>query len=310
MLFQASKEDLATFKKIFYYVLDLAKCDLSYDIRDRARIIEQLHLFKFGSWGPSEEDMTSILENIPLAADAKQKLLPPTSYRFYLPGSLSQIVLHAAPGYEPLPKPCSLIHEDPDQPSNIDNETSEDEFDDQDSVSGSSDEGSITQYSSQHSVTSYSNETEVANDEGPLIHLSDGNGSMKTHVESEAGTDDFGQVLSRVDLESWLGEQPDLSNKTETSGENRAQTTSARILIKDLTKRVKPKVYSLLNPANGNGLKVDYVFSSEISSISPLMVCVLVSFRNCTSDPLTKILLVDEESVDNSEAQPQSTTRK
>ncbi|CAM8960725.1 unnamed protein product [Rhodiola kirilowii] len=307
VLFHAKGEDLATFKKIFDYVLDLAKCDINYDIRDRARIIEQLHLCNFGFWCHNVEDMTCLPDKFPAIRKANQKFLKPTSYRFYLPGSLSQIVLHAAPGYEPLPKPCSLIHDDYGQPSKV-NETSEDEFVDRDTESGSSEEGSVTPYSSQHSVTEYSDETRCASDQeyedGPLIQLSDGNGYVKKNQDSS--TDGLDQILSKTALESWLGEQPDLS-KADSSEKNRAQTTSARILIGDLTERVKPKVYSLLNPANGNGLKVDYIFSSEISNISPLHVCVLVSFRNCSSDPLANILLVDEDSVKEDDQKETST---
>uniref|UniRef100_A0A7N0V5T6 AP-3 complex subunit beta n=1 Tax=Kalanchoe fedtschenkoi TaxID=63787 RepID=A0A7N0V5T6_KALFE len=303
VLFQAKGEDLSTFKNIFNYVLDLAKCDINYDIRDRARIIEQLHLCNFGSWGGSEENMTCLPERFPIIEDAKQKLVEPTHCRFYLPGSLSQIVLHAAPGYESLPKPRSLVHDDFGQPAKVEDETSEDEFDDRDSVSGSSEEGSVTPYGSHHSVSDYSDETGSDREykDSPLIQLSDGNDYMERNGDS---------LLSRTALESWLGEQPDLS-KAEASERNLAQTTSARILMRDLTKRVKPKVYSLLNPANGNGLVVNYIFSSEISSVSPLHVRLLASFRNCASDLLTNILLIDEDSVkeDNSEAQPQALSR-
>ncbi|CAM8966688.1 unnamed protein product [Rhodiola kirilowii] len=214
VLFHAKGEDLATFKKIFDYVLDLAKCDINYDIRDRARIIEQLHLCNFGFWCHNVEDMTCLPDKFPAIRKANQKFLKPTSYR---------------------------------------NETSEDDLSIRDTESGSSEEGSVTPVQSQHSVTEYSDETRCASDQeyedGPLIQLSDGNGQIQ-------------------------------------SEKNRAQTTSARILIGDLTERVKPKVYSLLNPANGNGLK----------KIAPPILW-------------QSILLVDEDSVKEDD-QKETSTRK
>jgi AP-3 complex subunit beta len=41
---------------------------------------------------------------------------------------------------------------------------------------------------------------------------------------------------------------------------------------------------------------VDYSFSPEISSISPLLVSVEVSFENCTDETISEVALVDEES--------------
>lgn len=40
---------------------------------------------------------------------------------------------------------------------------------------------------------------------------------------------------------------------------------------------------------------MDYTFSSEISTVSPLLVCVEVSFTNCSSESMSKLLLLDEE---------------
>ena len=93
-------------------------------------------------------------------------------------------------------------------------------------------------------------------------------------------------------------------------GQRSSQIASSAIIsIGDVGRRVKPKSYSLLDPANGNGLKVDYSFTSEISSISRLLVCIEVSFKNCSSETILEITLVDEESnrdLDSADRRPSS----
>ncbi|GLJ04692.1 hypothetical protein SUGI_0001410 [Cryptomeria japonica] len=140
------------------YVLDLGRCDLSYDVRDRARMLKQLLAHSFsgvGVDGENEASQTYAVEQIISLADLPQcsgvesersednserhvfgktifqqhdphgnlvsaiakyifspKLDPvlhsTTKQRLFLPGSLSHIVQHTAPGYRPLPKPFSL----------------------------------------------------------------------------------------------------------------------------------------------------------------------------------------------------------
>lgn len=141
------------------YVLDMGKCDLSYDVRDRARMLKKLlasylsgvgldegnhapqtskggeHLVLVDLPGlngtePEKSEDSSIkhavgetsLSQQELHANlfpalAKHVLLSPklatllhsgSNVRAFLPGSLSHIVQHRAPGYRPLPKPGSL----------------------------------------------------------------------------------------------------------------------------------------------------------------------------------------------------------
>lgn len=101
--------------------------------------------------------------------------------------------------------------------------------------------------------------------------------------------------MSNRALESWLDEQPGSSNRVMME-QIQVRKSSARISIGDVGRRVKPKCYSLLDPANGNGLKVDYYFTSETSDISRLLVCIEASFKNCSSETIQEITLVDEES--------------
>lgn len=62
----------------------------------------------------------------------------------------------------------------------------------------------------------------------------------------------------------------------------------ARALMQryQLVSQVKPKSYTFLDPGNGNGLKVDYTFLSEVSTVSPLHVCVQVLVENSSTEPI------------------------
>ena len=96
------------FKRIVAYVIQLAACDLNYDVRDRARFLSGLL-----PCCANENDSCRSL-NVDIRKELADhifdaKITPisnsDSNYRIYLPGSLSQVVLHAAPGYAPLPKP-------------------------------------------------------------------------------------------------------------------------------------------------------------------------------------------------------------
>ncbi|XP_021610214.1 AP3-complex subunit beta-A isoform X2 [Manihot esculenta] len=309
VLLGAKEEDLWTSKKVVSYVLELAEVDLNYDVRDRARFLKKIVSSKLGSqevkddmiYPPQKEDLPHVLAECILRAQTQQLSLEPINYRIYLPGSLSQIVLHAAPGYEPLPKPCSVLHDEHSPETNKLGEGT----DGSGSLSGSSDEETVSDYSSERSVTDSdgddgSDETgsasENGNDVDPLIQVSDiGDTHINQNGVPQSASTDLGEMMSKRALESWLDEQPDMSNPS-ASGQSQVHRSSARISIKDIGSRVKPKSYELLDPANGNGLKVDYSFSSEISSISPLLVGVEVSFENRSTENISEVTLVDEES--------------
>ncbi|CAA7060359.1 unnamed protein product [Microthlaspi erraticum] len=116
VLVSAEADDFQMLKRIVVYVLELGECDISYDVRDRTRFLKKRLSCKLE---PPEEDTVASQENIAAHVvehvfGRKLKSSSPLSVhnRFYLPGSLSQIVLHAAPGYEPLPKPCSFVFEE------------------------------------------------------------------------------------------------------------------------------------------------------------------------------------------------------
>ncbi|KAL5799981.1 hypothetical protein ACOSQ4_032865 [Xanthoceras sorbifolium] len=319
VLLCAKGEDPWTFKRLFGYLLELAVCDLNYDVRDRARFLKKLLSCNFGSQGMEEEtnslttnkDLHVLLEHL-VMKQTKLTSSGPISDRFYLPGSLSQIVLHAAPGYEPLPKPCSLLYDDLGRFSNtIQGKTTlgeEASYNDSNGtydsdVSGSLDEESASNYDSQQSTTGSidSGGTDDSASEGddnpvPLIQISDvGSAGNNQNGASQSGNADLGELMSKGSLESWLDEQPD-SSKLSTSEQSHVRRSSARISIGNIGHRVEAKSYTLLDPANGNGLKVYYSFSPEVSTISPLLVCLEVFFENCTSEAMSNVTLEEEES--------------
>ena len=70
----------------------------------------------------------------------------------------------------------------------------------------------------------------------------------------------------------------------------------ARVSINDLHLVIKPKLHTLLDPADGNGLKVEYSFSPEVSVISPYLARVEVFFSKHSTKQLKNISVRDGES--------------
>lgn len=317
------KDDSGSLQRVLSYVVELAEHDLNYDIRDRSCFVKKLFSWNLESQQIEEEnnksqnrDLSYALAKCIFGGQTKTVTVSsePINSRFYLPGSLSQIVFHAAPGYEPLPKPSSLPYNDLDQYDGVSSGDSNEE-DDPD-ASGSLGEESASDYSSEHSYTgssdvSHGDETVSGNQNSnadPLIQISDTvNGSKSQNGGSPPGTADLGDLLSTRALESWLDEQPGLSSES-TREQGRACRSSARITIGNIRSRVKTKCYMLLDPAHGNGLKVNYSFSSETSSISPQLVCLELFFENCSLESLSDIVLIDEDSSKGSDSTNQTSS--
>ncbi|KAJ8760360.1 hypothetical protein K2173_012610 [Erythroxylum novogranatense] len=312
VLADSKGEDLLTLRKVGSYVLELAECDMNYDIRDRARFLKNLLSFKLYSQGPEENVNISsgrlphVLAEHIFRQQTSQLTREPVNHRFYLPGSLSQIVLHAAPGYEPLPKACSLLHDGQLQNETCGTDLLGDGADGSATSSGSLDEESVTSdYGSEQSSTVLSDSgssdetgsvSEGDDNADQLIQISDAGYSHNNKSMDQSSTAmDLGELMSNRALESWLDEQPGSSNQGK-SDQNLFLGSSARIFIKDIASRLKPKCYSLLDPANGNGLKVDYSFSSKNSSISPKYVRIEVTFKNCSTETISEVSLMEDSS--------------
>ncbi|MBA0571969.1 hypothetical protein Golob_002337 [Gossypium lobatum] len=195
------------------------------------------------------------------------------------------MVLHTAPWYEPLPKPCCLLLDDINEPEGtciiMKEAANYSGTDDHGTSSDPSVNESASDYGSQHSFSGSrsSGHVMMVNQNG-VFHSSSGK---------------LGELMSNRALESWLEEQHGSSNPGMLE-QSQVRKSSARISIGDVGKQIKPKSYSLLEPANGNDLKVDYSFSSEIPSISHLLVCIEVSFKNCSSETISGIKFVNVES--------------
>ncbi|CAI8586163.1 unnamed protein product [Vicia faba] len=303
-------EDSRTLRQIWTYVIELAERDLNYDIRDRSRFLKKLLSSNLESQNVEEEngeslkkDQYRVLAECIFGGQTKTVTVPsePINDRFYLPGSLSQLVFHAAPGYEPLPKPCSLPYiEQYDGAVKSDSG----EVDDDPGTSGSSDDENASDYSSEQSISgssevSGSNETvsgDGDNNDDPLIQISDtSNVNENQNGGDHSGTSGFSDLMSTKSLESWLDE-PSKSSKGSETEQRQVRRSSARITIGNIGSRIKPKCYTLLDPANGNGLLVNYSFSSETSSISSHLVCLELLFENCSLEPMFDIVLIDEDS--------------
>ncbi|CAN1173980.1 AP3-complex subunit beta-A [Linum perenne] len=315
VLSKSKEGDLETLSKLGRYVLELAECDMNYVVRGRGCFFRKLLSSHCGS-EKLEDEVSSSLGNEGLLnvlaehmfqEQTTQPSSVPINFRVYLPGSLSQIVLHAAPGYEPLPKPCTILPEELNQLSDTDSRANGLDPDASASLSESFDEESGSSCGSEHSNTSSGNAdsddtgspSEDEKVENPLIQISDENQIGLIPATS----DDLGELMSRRDLDTWLDDQPDLPNSS-TSQQTKI-SRSARISIKDIGRRVTPKTYELLDPTNGNGLKVVYTFSSNTSSVSPYLVTIEASFKNCSSETITNVALKHEgptKSSDDSES--------
>ncbi|CAH2064048.1 unnamed protein product [Thlaspi arvense] len=306
VLANAEVDDFQMLKRIVVYVFELGECDLSYDVRDRTRFLKKLLSCKLACHEPAKDSVASqesiaehVVEHV---FGRKLKPFSPLALqnRFYLPGSLSQIVLHAAPGYEPLPKPCSFVFEEHDQLSDSDKHREATDLNGSQESSETVDEDGSSEYDSESSngsdFSSDGDEKTISND--PLIQISE----VAVSADQE-------ELRSKRALDLWLDEQPSTSNQT-SSALDRNQSSYAKISIGDLGSRVKPKSYTLLDPGSGNGLKVDYTFLSEVSTVSPLHVCVEVLFENSSTEPIREVHLEDEEVMKVSDSAEQTLVGK
>ncbi|KAA3464268.1 AP3-complex subunit beta-A [Gossypium australe] len=254
----ATGEGLSTFKKVFRYLVELAECDSNYDVRDRACFLKKLLSYNFISQGSQGV-----------------YILPEKD--LHIPEGTRIIMMEAA----------------------VYSRT-----DDHGTSSDPSDNESASDYGSQHSFSGSRSsghgddgESSEGNDNADLLLQISyiGNASEDQNGFFHSSPANLGELMSNRSLESWLEEQPGSSNPGMLE-QSQVRKSLARISIGDVGKQIKAKSYSLLEPANRNDLKVDYSFSSEISSISHLLVCIEVSFKNCSPETISGIKLVNVES--------------
>ncbi|KAJ1695433.1 hypothetical protein LUZ63_012131 [Rhynchospora breviuscula] len=293
---KGNNKDSTLFKKILNYILQLATFDQNYDVRDRARFIRNL----MGNETKNNLDIYRDLAESMFCTKPASSPYPSANIRVYLPGSLSQVVLHAAPGYTPLPKPGSAVIENP---AGLDNSSDVDES-----------EGSSPQYSTEDNRLGYDTGTEEMSENGeyeetPLVNISEANvdqGQTSQNDMSNFVSTDLSEMMSRSALESWLDETPCFSDGS--FGQSRSQnvsTSNARVSFNDRNFKLKPrKSHALLEPANSDGLRISYSFSTEVSSVSPLLVCVDLLFENFAKETLRNINIRFEEASGSSISGP------
>ncbi|VAH70270.1 unnamed protein product [Triticum turgidum subsp. durum] len=285
--------------------IQLAACDMNYDVRDRARFLSGLL-----PCCANENDSSCRAQNVDVIKELADHIfggkIPPASnsdsnYRIYLPGSLSQVVLHAAPGYAPLPKPQSmiLIHKTVEPTRGMADSS---EGTNSDAESGSSRDESGSVYDSESEAGSDSNDDghnlhrQKENKEAPLIHMYDGNvdqayagQAVDENLASLISTD-LTELMSKSALESWLDEAP-----AAPLVQDSVQTSCARVSFTTRSFERKPKLHRLLDPSDSDGLSVLYAFSSEVSPKSRLLVCVDLFVENVTTEQLADITIKSEE---------------
>lgn len=300
----ADEEDMPLFKKILMYLLHLAKYDSNYDLRDRAHFMEKL-LVSITNSCP-EEDISCSSSNKKLSHEVNyifsgkfhSKSYQSDRYKVYLPGSLSQIVLHAAPGYKSFPMPCSL-HDLNQTQGKYSDSASVLSDDDSDTFSGSSDEKSDYSSNNSNAVSSgmfdSMDNVQNATEASQLIILDAGDDTTKIGQGASSLSTDLEELMSKTSLESWLEEQPSFSGPSSFSAQGFERQASIRISLKEIAVSVKPKVHRLFEPTDGNGLRVDFSFSAETSKISPVLVCVELSFENLSAETLTKLAIKDTD---------------
>ena len=316
VIIHSAEEHLDEFKRIVAYVIQLAACDLNYDVRDRARFLSGLL-----PCCANENDSSCRSLNVDIRKELADRIfdgkITPSSdldsnFRIYLPGSLSQVVLHAAPGYAPLPKPQSmvLIHKTIEltRGGAISSESTN-----SDAESGSSADQSGSLYDSESeggglsdrdatASNQYSNDDghnlhrQEVNQEAPLVNMHDGTVGQG-HADQDVNENlaslistDLTELMSKSALESWLDEAPATPIVQES-----IKTSCARVSFNTCSFERKPKLCVLLDPSDSNGLSVLYAFSSEVSPNSRLLVCIDLFFENVTTDQLADITIKSEE---------------
>ncbi|WVZ67252.1 hypothetical protein U9M48_016357 [Paspalum notatum var. saurae] len=307
VIMHCTEEHLEEFKRIVAYVIELATCDLNYDVRDRARLLSRLLPCYTTHLGPSCQPLNGDISK-DLADHIFGGELQPTShsaskYRIYLPGSLSQVVLHAAPGYAPLPNPLSmeLSHKIMEQTRGIAILSGSNNSDDE---SGSSAYESSSVYDSESEGAGLSDGDTIEslqhqedNQDAPLVHTYDTSiqqGQTGQNTEENLAdliSTDLTELMSKSALESWLDEAP-----SGPPVQNLTQTSTARVSFTNRNFERKPKLYTLLDSSVSNGLSVLYAFSSEVSPRSHLLICVDLYFENVSTQQLTDITIKSEES--------------
>ena len=269
----------------------------------------------------SKADMLSKLAKqlllVPKSPPSLPALAPDRSS--FLPGTMSHIVNHNAPGYMALPEPHSLdfntdentlssardtrAHNHDRTPNSDYMESgseSSTEFRDGNSdgysdeggseVSGSEDSRSDEERSSRQKipVKAMQSQRQGATTLAPLISMDDESAGGDDISSRVNGSLDYGlPVKSGRDLDSWL-DSPD----TEVQASSLADVSSSLVGYATLSLGpLKPMLNksTLLDYTNGDGLDVKYSYTRAPATLSADMVSLRVYFLNRSGEPMLKI---------------------
>lgn len=350
---------------VLEHTLNLGRQDLSNDIRDRARLLQQLVLSQARSslLGKHEEesssDMTKRLHSLGLhdpATDlatqtisenngafspestqdykedvfrklAKQILLVPKSppvlpalapdRSSFLPGTMSHIVNHHAPGYMPLPEPHSLeirtdesgINSDRDPKFSRGQGRSSSDYSESgsDEASTESRVGSSGSFSDEErgvydrSEGSLSNEDRRTTTQNPSMTSSQLQGHRATNFSPLISLDEefTGRgnesheynisIKTAMDLDSWLDSPSTETQNTAQAGGTSSLQSYASLSLGPLNPVMTR--WTLLDFTNGNGLDVKYTFVRTSPEILESMVCIRLYFYNRSQELMTGIIV-------------------
>ena len=271
-------------KLLLEYVLNLARWDTDVDIRDKARMLRGLTLdgkldgLKVGAPADSEdplepEEGTAAAEAMLLVRKKPPVLAAPAPDRSaWTMGSLSHLMCHRAPGYEPLPD-WAEVGSDPslrDPPVVQTAAAAAASID----ANGETETGSEYSYTdSDYSYTgssSYTDSSDDYTDEESVDGSSvDGaNGDANAGVADSAGVS---EIMADLNVADEDGPEP------EPEPEPEVPNSSSR----------RP----LLHHTDGRGLAVDYAFSWEPSQRGGRHVRVLLFMINTTASTLGPVVV-------------------
>uniref|UniRef100_A0A8C2K7A9 AP-3 complex subunit beta n=1 Tax=Cyprinus carpio TaxID=7962 RepID=A0A8C2K7A9_CYPCA len=265
-------------KLLTQYVLNLAKYDQNYDIRDRARFIRQLIVptDKSGALSKYAKKLFLALKPAPvLQSTFKDR------DHFQL-GSLSHLLNAKAAGYQELP----------DWPE-------------------SAPDPSVRNVEVKDSVCA--RRTVLTGPEGAgvlLLQTTRGSSNIlfcqmshvllhHSHSEQSSGTEDRKRGRKAVKNQKSASESESESESSESEDESEEESEEESESDTDIRKKktIAPsgsiKMYELLHRITGEGLAVEYCFSRQPFSPDPNMVAVQIQFTNNTNSE-TKNLHIEE----------------
>uniref|UniRef100_A0A8C1QBZ6 AP-3 complex subunit beta n=1 Tax=Cyprinus carpio TaxID=7962 RepID=A0A8C1QBZ6_CYPCA len=278
-------------KLLTQYVLNLAKYDQNYDIRDRARFIRQLIVptDKSGALSKYAKKLFLALKPAPvLQSTFKDR------DHFQL-GSLSHLLNAKAAGYQELPdwpesvpdpsvRNVEVKDSIPDWSKCTSRKDRKEKKTEKPFYSDSEGESGPTESADSESDSGSGSESASASDES-------GSGSESEESREETESEDEEEDEEKEKKRKKRLDKTKAKKPAEESAERCAIHTSHQ--INTIAPSGSIKMYELLHRITGEGLAVEYCFSRQPFSPDPNMVAVQIQFTNNTNSE-TKNLHIEE----------------